>query len=81
MKAMGKIMHTHVIIFLLILTKIETIVFLRKRKQDYLAQELTFGSQSEKGKPPLTGGFPFGDPSGARTQDPNIKSVVLYQLS
>jgi hypothetical protein len=21
------------------------------------------------------------DPSGARTQDPNIKSVVLYQLS
>ena len=25
---------------------------------------------------------PFcGDPLGARTQDPNIKSVVLYQLS
>ena len=23
----------------------------------------------------------FGDPLGARTQDPNIKSVVLYQLS
>ena len=23
----------------------------------------------------------FGDPFGARTQDPNIKSVVLYQLS
>ena len=23
----------------------------------------------------------FCDPSGARTQDPNIKSVVLYQLS
>ncbi len=23
----------------------------------------------------------FGDPPGARTQDPNIKSVVLYQLS
>ena len=22
-----------------------------------------------------------GDPLGARTQDPNIKSVVLYQLS
>ena len=22
-----------------------------------------------------------GDPFGARTQDPNIKSVVLYQLS
>ena len=26
-------------------------------------------------------GFSFGDPLGARTQDPNIKSVVLYQLS
>ena len=25
--------------------------------------------------------FLFSDPSGARTQDPNIKSVVLYQLS
>ena len=25
--------------------------------------------------------FFFGDPLGARTQDPNIKSVVLYQLS
>ena len=24
---------------------------------------------------------PFGEPAGARTQDPNIKSVVLYQLS
>ena len=23
----------------------------------------------------------FGDPPGVRTQDPNIKSVVLYQLS
>ncbi len=23
----------------------------------------------------------FGDPAGARTQDPNIKSVVLYRLS
>ena len=26
-------------------------------------------------------GFSFGDPLGARTQDPNIKSVVLYLLS
>ena len=23
----------------------------------------------------------FGDPAGTRTQGPNIKSVVLYQLS
>ena len=23
----------------------------------------------------------FGDPAGTRTQDPNIKSVMLYQLS
>ena len=26
-------------------------------------------------------GFSFGDPPGVRTQDPNIKSVVLYLLS
>ncbi len=26
-------------------------------------------------------GFSFRDPLGARTQDPNIKSVVLYLLS
>ena len=26
-------------------------------------------------------GLFFGDPLGARTQDPNIKSVVLYLLS
>ena len=25
--------------------------------------------------------FCFSDPHGARTHDPNIKSVVLYQLS
>ncbi len=25
--------------------------------------------------------FVFSDPPGARTQDPNIKSVVLYLLS
>jgi hypothetical protein len=27
------------------------------------------------------GGFFFGDPAGIRTQDPYIKSVLLYQLS
>ena len=26
-------------------------------------------------------GFPFGDPGGARTLDPLIKSQLLYQLS
>ena len=26
-------------------------------------------------------GFSSGDPAGIRTQDPNIKSVVLYRLS
>ena len=31
--------------------------------------------------PKLDISFFFGDPAGARTQDPNIKSVVLYQLS
>ncbi len=25
--------------------------------------------------------LPFGDPPGARTQDPHIKSVMLYLLS
>ena len=25
--------------------------------------------------------FSFGDPAGARTQDPHIKSVMLYLLS
>ena len=29
----------------------------------------------------LRRGFFFSDPAGARTQDPNIKRVVLYQLS
>ena len=28
-----------------------------------------------------SGFLSFGDPHGARTHDPNIKSVVLYQLS
>ena len=31
--------------------------------------------------PELDISFLSGDPAGARTQDPNIKSVVLYQLS
>src|SRR5690606_28943190 len=30
---------------------------------------------------PLLKSIRFCDPTGARTQDPNIKSVVLYQLS
>jgi hypothetical protein len=29
----------------------------------------------------MTRTFLFCDPAGARTQDPNIKSVMLYQLS
>ena len=28
-----------------------------------------------------TGGFPFGDSTGVRTQDPILKRDVLYQLS
>ncbi len=32
-------------------------------------------------KPWLSPRLLFRDPAGARTQDPNIKSVVLYQLS
>ena len=31
--------------------------------------------------PCLIFSFVFSDPPGARTQDPNIKSVVLYLLS
>jgi hypothetical protein len=29
----------------------------------------------------MAGALVFCDPAGTRTQDPNIKSVVLYQLS
>lgn len=39
-----------------------------------------FGSRQAKEKPRLPPG-PFSDPAGARTQDPYIKSVMLYQLS
>ena len=33
------------------------------------------------GKAPAFAEAFLSDPAGARTQDPNIKSVVLYQLS
>ena len=32
-------------------------------------------------KAAICGSLFFGDSLGARTRDPNIKSVVLYQLS
>jgi hypothetical protein len=32
-------------------------------------------------KPPYEEALISGDPAGTRTQGPNIKSVVLYQLS
>ena len=38
---------------------------------------IPFGLELKKGNYKV----PFCDPLGARTQDPNIKSVVLYQLS
>ena len=36
---------------------------------------------NKNNKSQFTLGFVGGDPLGARTQDPNIKSVVLYLLS
>ena len=38
-------------------------------------------SESKKGTPERIPFLPFCDSHGARTHDPNIKSVVLYQLS
>ena len=37
--------------------------------------------KNKQKKSPKFFGNLFGDPRGARTHDPNIKSVVLYQLS
>ena len=42
-------------------------------------QQASFNLQKHKKGHPYE--CPFRDPLGARTQDPNIKSVVLYQLS
>ena len=39
------------------------------------------GVHKERGHDNRRDLFSFRDPFGARTQDPNIKSVVLYQLS
>ena len=41
----------------------------------------TTGKRLEIKKAALKAALNFGDPAGARTQDPNIKSVMLYQLS
>lgn len=38
-------------------------------------------SEPKKGTPERIPFLPFCDSHGARTHDPNIKSVVLYQLS
>jgi hypothetical protein len=38
------------------------------------------GHHVKEKNPPKKGEF-FGDPAGIRTQDPYIKSVLLYQLS
>ena len=39
------------------------------------------GAEAIKKNTPRNSEGDFGDSAGARTQDPNIKSVVLYQLS
>lgn len=43
--------------------------------------EQSIGEDLLKNKKPLRNQWLFSAPSGARTLDPNIKSVVLYQLS
>ena len=47
----------------------------------FLLSPFGFSSSDPLGARMSPFGFSFGDPLGARTQDPNIKSVVLYQLS
>ena len=44
-----------------------------------VGEKSSFADENEKA-PNVVQGF-FCDPAGARTQDPNIKSVVLYLLS
>ncbi len=52
----------------------------RSRPQDGAGFHDGGNLKNKNGKPCF--GFPSpGDPAGARTQDPNIKSVVLYLLS
>ncbi len=58
------------------------------KKLQRLLGNLIFGNKTENNqikKSHLKSYFEttsfFCDPSGVRTQDPNIKSVVLYQLS
>ena len=45
-----------------------------------VSTEGTSGQADRQKKPSLSRRL-FGEPAGARTRDPNIKSVVLYQLS
>ena len=51
---------------------IEKVIFLRT-----ITSELKIGKHLKFNHLPII----LGDPFGARTQDPNIKSVVLYRLS
>ena len=56
------------------------IVSFKNRKWWHLQFEKHFRKGTKKPSV-LKEGFVFCDPAGTRTQDPNIKSVVLYQLS
>ena len=51
----------------------------------YVSARRDYGDEdesiNEKEAYPVISLFSWCDPLGARTQDPNIKSVVLYQLS
>ena len=62
----------------------DTIIRLKEEirgiEMEIMGQRISEMAQTKRGlsrKKVLFGGDPFG----ARTQDPNIKSVVLYQLS
>ena len=47
-----------------------------------MANEFTYYTKLKTEKAPLRNlERLFSDPAGTRTQDPNIKSVMLYQLS
>ena len=55
----------------------------RNRQRPHSVCELTFPREPQVIKKEDNRSYPLflSDPPGARTQDPNIKSVVLYLLS
>ena len=51
---------------------------MKKERIYTLFETLSLSQNNKKATTPV---IAFSDPAGTRTQDPNIKSVVLYRLS